>query len=295
MRESVIETLAENLNDSVVAPIFWFVLLGLPGAAVYRFANTADAMWGYRGTYRGQHWEWAGKWAARADDALSWLPARLTAGLLMGVTRQVRFGALRREAARTPSPNSGWPMAAMAMALGVSLGQAGCLHAERHRARAAGRRRAAGAKKCIKSGVCACPVCADSYCFSSMDDVMMNAFPPQGARIHGGPDRHGAALHDFSTNSNACAPCPAALQAVRQADASQYPDASYTALRGQLAGFHGVDAARVVLAGSASEFIFRITALAAQTAHAQPQARAARCGCRRTATATMRKPPARTG
>lgn len=94
---------------------------------------------------------------------------------------------------------------------------------------------------------------------------MVNAFPLQGARIHGGPDRHGAALHDFSTNSNACAPCPAALQAVRQADASQYPDASYTALRRKLAGFHGVDAARVVLAGSASEFIFRITALAAQT------------------------------
>lgn len=93
---------------------------------------------------------------------------------------------------------------------------------------------------------------------------MNNAFQPQGARIHGGPDRHGAAPHDFSTNSNACAPCPAALAAVRQADASQYPDASYTALRRQLASFHGVDAARIVLAGSASEFIFRITALAAQ-------------------------------
>ncbi len=125
VRESAIETLAENLNDSVVAPIFWFVLLGLPGAAVYRFANTADAMWGYRGTYRGRHWEWAGKWAARADDALSWLPARLTAGLLMLATRQFRFGTLRREAARTPSPNSGWPMAAMAMALGVKLGKPG--------------------------------------------------------------------------------------------------------------------------------------------------------------------------
>lgn len=125
VRESAIETLAENLNDSVIAPMFWFVLLGLPGAAVYRFANTADAMWGYRGTYRGQHWEWAGKWAARADDALSWLPARLTAWLLMGVTGQIQFGTLRREAARTPSPNSGWPMAAMAMALGVSLGKPG--------------------------------------------------------------------------------------------------------------------------------------------------------------------------
>ena len=98
-----------------------------------------------------------------------------------------------------------------------------------------------------------------------MNDVMLNAFQPQGMRIHGGPDRHGVPLHDFSTNSNACAPCPAARQAVRQADASQYPDASYSGLRGQLAGFHGVDAARMVLAGSASEFIFRITALAAQT------------------------------
>ena len=125
VRESAIESLAENLNDSVVAPIFWFVLLGLPGAAVYRFANTADAMWGYRGTYRGQHWEWAGKWAAWADDALSWLPARLTALLLMSATGQSQIGTLRREAACTPSPNSGWPMAAMAMALGVTLGKPG--------------------------------------------------------------------------------------------------------------------------------------------------------------------------
>ncbi|MDB5884377.1 MAG: adenosylcobinamide-phosphate synthase [Polaromonas sp.] len=125
VRESAIETLAENLNDSVVAPIFWFALLGLPGAAVYRFANTADAMWGYRGTYRGQHWEWAGKFAAHADDALSWLPARLTALLLMAVTGHAWLAALRREAGKTPSPNSGWPMAAMALALGVTLGKPG--------------------------------------------------------------------------------------------------------------------------------------------------------------------------
>ncbi|MBG6075004.1 adenosylcobinamide-phosphate synthase [Polaromonas sp. CG_9.11] len=125
VRESVIETLSENLNDSVVAPIFWFVLFGLPGAAVYRFANTADAMWGYRGSYKGQYWEWAGKWAARADDVLSWLPARLTGWLLMGVTGNFWPGALRREAAKTPSPNSGWPMAAMALALGVSVSKPG--------------------------------------------------------------------------------------------------------------------------------------------------------------------------
>jgi adenosylcobinamide-phosphate synthase len=124
VRESAIESLAENLNDSVVAPLFWFVLLGLPGAALYRFANTADAMWGYRGVYRDQRWEWAGKWAARVDDALSWLPARLTAGLLLLVAggRGLRLaGALRKEAGKTPSPNSGWPMAAMALLLGVTL------------------------------------------------------------------------------------------------------------------------------------------------------------------------------
>ena len=146
VRESAIETLAENLNDSVVAPIFWFVLLGLPGAALYRFANTADAMWGYRGVYKGNNWEWAGKWAARVDDGLSWLPARITAVLLAlvfwmqtlaraesAVISSAQEAAvtpsfmaqLRDEACRTPSPNSGWPMAAMALALGVSLHKPG--------------------------------------------------------------------------------------------------------------------------------------------------------------------------
>jgi cobalamin biosynthesis protein CobD/CbiB len=55
------------------------VLPGLPGVALYRFANTADVMWGYRGVHQGHNWEWVGKWAARADDVLSWLPARITA------------------------------------------------------------------------------------------------------------------------------------------------------------------------------------------------------------------------
>ncbi len=130
VRESSIETLAENLNDSVVAPLFWFVLLGLPGAALYRFANTADAMWGYPSMYRGRYFQWAGKWAARADDVLSWIPARITALLIVlvfFVSKDASGGgelSLKRlcmEARLTPSPNSGWPMAAMALALGVSL------------------------------------------------------------------------------------------------------------------------------------------------------------------------------
>jgi histidinol-phosphate aminotransferase len=83
-------------------------------------------------------------------------------------------------------------------------------------------------------------------------------------RIHGGPDALGVPLHDFSTNSNACGPCTFALAAVRQAEATRYPDAGYTQLRRQLAAFHGVDEVRILLAASASEFIFRITALAAQ-------------------------------
>ncbi|MBT9500522.1 MAG: cobalamin biosynthesis protein CobD [Burkholderiaceae bacterium] len=119
VREAAIETLAENLNDSVVAPLFWFAIAGLPGAALYRFANTADAMWGYRG-----RWEWAGKWAARADDVLSWLPARITGLALLG-PRPALISPLRRQARLTASPNSGWPMAAMALRLGVRLGKPG--------------------------------------------------------------------------------------------------------------------------------------------------------------------------
>ncbi len=125
VRESAIESLAENLNDSVVAPLFWFALLGLPGAALYRFANTADAMWGYPGMRGGRYWQWAGKWAARADDVLSWAPARITALLLAAGAKGLPLRNLARQARKTPSPNSGWPMAAMALALGVRLSKPG--------------------------------------------------------------------------------------------------------------------------------------------------------------------------
>ena len=120
IRETAIETLAENLNDSLVAPLFWYAVAGLPGALVYRFANTADAMWGYRG-----EWEWAGKWAARADDVLSWQPARITAVLLHPSLRLAQWRMLRDESRLTPSPNGGWPMGAMALRLGVRLGKPG--------------------------------------------------------------------------------------------------------------------------------------------------------------------------
>ncbi|HET9645804.1 MAG TPA: adenosylcobinamide-phosphate synthase CbiB [Burkholderiaceae bacterium] len=125
VRETAIETLAENLNDSLVAPLVAFALGGLPGAWIWRAVNTMDAMWGYRG-----RWEWAGKWAARADDLLAWAPARLAALLLWHP--RIKLSRLRREAQRTPSPNGGWPMAAMALRLDVHLGKPGVyvLHAD---------------------------------------------------------------------------------------------------------------------------------------------------------------------
>ncbi|MCK6426920.1 MAG: adenosylcobinamide-phosphate synthase CbiB [Burkholderiaceae bacterium] len=120
VREAALETLAENLNDSLVSPLLWLLLAGLPGMAVYRLANTADAMWGYRG-----RWEWAGKWAARADDVLSWPGARLTALALRLAAgwRRVDARQLAVEARRTPSPNGGWPMGTLALALDVRLGK----------------------------------------------------------------------------------------------------------------------------------------------------------------------------
>jgi adenosylcobinamide-phosphate synthase len=117
VRETAIESLAENLTDSVVAPLFWYAVAGLPGAVLYRYANTADAMWGKRG-----EWEWAGKWAARADDVLSFFPARLTA---LAIAPPGRWRSLRVEARQLESPNGGWPIGATALRLGVRLGRPG--------------------------------------------------------------------------------------------------------------------------------------------------------------------------
>lgn len=117
-----VESLAENASDSLVAPLFFFALFGLPGAIAYRAINTADAMIGYHGRY-----EYLGKAAARLDDLANWVPARLTAGLLLvaGGIRGLPVGRawriLRRDGGRTESPNAGQPMAAMAGLLGVQL------------------------------------------------------------------------------------------------------------------------------------------------------------------------------
>lgn len=87
---------------------------------------------------------------------------------------------------------------------------------------------------------------------------------PDEEAPHGGPDARGAVPHDFSTNANACGPCPMAVQALEQADPSRYPDPRHTALRETLGRFHGVAAERIVIAASASEFIARMTAAVAQ-------------------------------
>jgi adenosylcobinamide-phosphate synthase len=120
---ATIESVAENLTDSVVAPALMYVAFGLPGAALYRAVNTADAMLGYREGVL----EHFGKLAARADDVLNLIPARL-AGLAIvaaaAFTRRAPARALRimwRDHARTASPNAGWTMSAMAGALGVRL------------------------------------------------------------------------------------------------------------------------------------------------------------------------------
>ncbi len=124
---ATIESVAENLTDSLVAPALWFLAGGLAGAAVYRVINTADAMFGYRvGPL-----EYFGKVAARLDDLLNLIPARLAglsvvaAAALAGESAGGAFAALRRDRRRTASPNAGWTMSAMAGALGVLLEKPG--------------------------------------------------------------------------------------------------------------------------------------------------------------------------
>lgn len=123
---AAIESLAENASDSFIAPLLYYRLFGLPGAFVYRAVNTLDAMIGYHGRY-----EFLGKVAARVDDLLNLVPARLTALLLVLAARCTRNDArrawqtMRRDHARTESPNAGYPMSAMAGALDVRLEKVG--------------------------------------------------------------------------------------------------------------------------------------------------------------------------
>ncbi len=115
---SAIESAAENLSDGVIAPAFWFLLGGLPGLLVYKAVNTADSMIGYRNdTYRDFGWA-----AARLDDLLNLIPARLTCLMILALSGQWRqWRAIVADAQRHISPNAGWPEAAMARSLGIAL------------------------------------------------------------------------------------------------------------------------------------------------------------------------------
>ncbi|MBI5840654.1 MAG: cobalamin biosynthesis protein [Chloroflexi bacterium] len=120
---AAIESVAENASDGIVAPLFFFAIGGLPAALAYRFVNTADSMLGYRDAER----EWLGKFPARLDDLLNFIPARLTgffivvSAFITDACGRQAWNVMRRDARLTASPNAGVPMSAMAGALGVEL------------------------------------------------------------------------------------------------------------------------------------------------------------------------------
>ncbi|WP_422923392.1 adenosylcobinamide-phosphate synthase CbiB [Singulisphaera sp. PoT] len=127
---AAIESVAENASDSIVAPLLYYGVFGLPGALAYRFINTADSLFGYRDPER----EWLGKVPARLDDLANLIPARLSALMMVlaapvaGGSSVLAFRIWRRDASKTASPNAGRPMSAAAGALGVELEKVGAYH-----------------------------------------------------------------------------------------------------------------------------------------------------------------------
>jgi adenosylcobinamide-phosphate synthase len=123
---ATIESVAENTSDSFIAPLFFFLLFGVPGAIGYRVVNTIDAMIGYHGEY-----EYLGKFAARLDDVLNFIPARLSglllvaAAFLLGMSGKKAWRVMLRDHAKTESINAGWPMSAAAGALRTRLEKLG--------------------------------------------------------------------------------------------------------------------------------------------------------------------------
>lgn len=115
---SAIESAAENLSDGVIAPIFWFLIGGLPGMIAYKMINTADSMIGYRTP---RHLDF-GRASARLDDLLNLVPARLTGLMIAALSGQMgQWVYIKKEARQHKSPNAGWPEAAMARGLDTAL------------------------------------------------------------------------------------------------------------------------------------------------------------------------------
>ena len=124
---AAIESAAENFSDGVIAPAFWYLVGGLPGILIYKIVNTADSMIGYR-TPRHEEFGWA---AARLDDVLNWVPARITAGLIaLAFWSERAVDVVRQDARLHRSPNAGWPEAAMAGVLDVALSGPRSYHGE---------------------------------------------------------------------------------------------------------------------------------------------------------------------
>jgi adenosylcobinamide-phosphate synthase len=126
LASAVVESVAESTCDSFVAPLFYYVLFGIPGAFAFRAVSTFDSMIGYHGKY-----EYLGKFPSRLDDVLNYIPARLTA-LLIVLAAAISRGSAKKawrsaihDHAKTESPNAGWPMAAAAGALDVQMEKIG--------------------------------------------------------------------------------------------------------------------------------------------------------------------------
>ena len=119
IRTAALETLAENLNDGVIAPLFWLLLLGVPGMMAYKMVNTLDSMIGYRN----ERYRDFGRFAARMDDAAGWIPARLTAFLMLLVSgKPGKITWVHKNGCKHLSPNSGHPEAALAAILDCRFG-----------------------------------------------------------------------------------------------------------------------------------------------------------------------------
>jgi adenosylcobinamide-phosphate synthase len=119
IRTAALETLSENLSDGIIAPLFWFALLGAPGMMAYKMANTLDSMIGYKNE-RYLHF---GKFAARMDDVANYIPARLTAFIMLMVTNKLsKSSFVVQQGKNHSSPNSGYPEAALAAILNCRFG-----------------------------------------------------------------------------------------------------------------------------------------------------------------------------
>lgn len=119
IRKAALETLSENLSDGVIAPLFYFALLGIPGIMAYKMVNTLDSMWGYKN----ERYLLFGRMAARLDDIANFIPARITAILMAAVAISINgYSHILRYGHRHASPNSGYPESALAGILGCQLG-----------------------------------------------------------------------------------------------------------------------------------------------------------------------------